>query len=345
VWQAALAAYRVQTANSTAAVTIGEPTPGTQVASASGGASSMISSIFHSGEGMVKMLTNGATAGANYNGQVNPLIRMKNTGDYAMGIAESALAATVALSVVKEEKDGWSFMGLAAKAGNVVTGVGDAFSGVYKAVYPYVFLMILAFFMFGVTLSVYIPLVPFIIWFGACLNWLLVVAEGVVAAPLWAMTHLGETGEGLGQATRHGYLFFLNMCMRPFLMVIGFFIGGGILTVGGTFLMSAFTIAVANAQYDSVTGLFSILGFFWVFVQLCLLTVHTSFNVILLVPDQVIAWAGGQATARLGYDTHDQASHGFNQGREKAGATHERGGDKVMRATPPGGGSNGMDGG
>jgi len=345
-WQAALAAYRVQTANSTAAVTPGQPTSGAQAAGGTGGANSLIASVFHSpGQALLKMMTNDLTLGGAPNGQVNPLIRMKNTGDYAMGVAETALAATVALSVVKEEKDGWSLIGIAAKAGNLVTGIGDALSGVYKAVYPYVFILILAFFLFGVTLSVYLPMVPFVIWFGACLNWLLVVAEGVVAAPLWAMTHLSDAGEGLGQATRHGYLFMLNMCMRPFLMVIGFFLGGGILQVGGTFLMSGFTLAVANAQFDSITGLASVIAYFWVYIQLCLITVHTSFNVILLVPDQVIAWAGGQATARLGYDTHDQASRGFDQGREKAGSTHERGSQSKVRGSAPSlPGGNGIDG-
>jgi conjugal transfer/type IV secretion protein DotA/TraY len=186
--------------------------------------------------------------------------------------------------------------------------------------------------MFGVTLSVYLPMVPFVIWFGGIINWLVVVAEGIVAAPMWSMAHLGAEGEGFGQRSMHGYLFLLNMCVRPFLMVIGFFVGGGVLVVAGTFATAAFSLAVANAQFNSLTGVFSIIGFLWVFTQMCLAVVHNSFNLILILPDQVINWVGGYASARLGYDA-TSVGKGFEDGKESSGSRHERASDKVQRAS------------
>jgi conjugal transfer/type IV secretion protein DotA/TraY len=341
-WQSVLSAYRTQSANSTDATTIGQPPASGQAASASGSSSSLFRAVFSSpGQSLIKAMT---TSGSGDNGQMNPLIRMKNMGDYLMGMAETSLGVVIGLQVVNELKNGWSVAGIAAKIGNLATGIGDGYTGIFKAIYPYLFLMILSLFVFGVTLSIYLPMVPFVVWFGAVINWLVVVAEGIVAAPLWAIAHLGVDGEGLGQRSMHGYLFLLNMCIRPFLMVIGFFVGGGLLQVGGTFLTDGFSVAVANSQFDSVTGIFSVLGYFWLFIQLCLTLVHNCFNLIVLLPDQVIAWVGGYAAGQLGYNA-EKISHGFDSGKDKAGHTHERGASQSQqqagRALP---GGNGMTG-
>ncbi|WP_017461375.1 DotA/TraY family protein [Dyella ginsengisoli] len=327
-WQAALSAYHTQLANSTAADTIGTPASGPKAATAAGSATSLIKTIFAApGQRLVQaMVSSGEDRG-----QMNPLIRLKNLGDYTLAMAEATITVMVGLEVVNEIKsDKFSVMGLAAAVGNAVTGAGDAYTGVFKALKPYVFMIVLALLLFGGTLSVYLPMVPFIVWFGAAINWLVVVAEGIVAAPLWAIAHLGVDGEGFGQKSMHGYLFLLNMCVRPFLMCIGFFVGGGIMTVGGTFAAEGFTAAVANAQFNSITGLVSILLLFWLFVQICVRLTHDSFNLILVLPDQVINWVGGYASARLGMEA-DKVSSGFAQGAEKAGSTHERGSDRIRR--------------
>lgn len=326
VWLSAVSAYRSQQANGAIATTLGQPPSGPQAAGGSDSGSSLFKAVFaEPGQSLLKVMTD---AGSDRN-QQNPLIRMKNIGDYCMGMAEGSLTAVVGLSVVLELKDGWSLAGIAAKIGNLATGIGDGFSGAFKAVYPYLFIMILSLFFFGVTLSVYLPMVPFVIWFSAAINWLVVVAEGVVGATLWAFAHLLlADGEGMGQRTMHGYMFLLNVCFRPFLMVIGFFIGGGVLTVGGTFLMDGFSLAVKNAQFDSTTGIFSILAYFWLFIQISLSLAHNSFNLISLLPDQVIPWIGGYAAGKLGMDEHG-TRHGFNHGRDKAQAAHQQGGDRA----------------
>ncbi|UUZ54093.1 DotA/TraY family protein [Massilia sp. H-1] len=161
-------------------------------------------------------------------------------------------------------------------------------------------------------LSIYLPLVPFIIWFGAIINWLVVVLEAVVAAPLWAITHLDGEGDGMGARSAHGYIFLLNVMVRPILMVIGFFGGGAMLVVGGTFLNEIFGVAVANVQFDSLTGLFSMVAILLVYFATCLTLVHSCFNLILIVPDQVINWVGGTASSTLGRDAGDTVRNSVN---------------------------------
>jgi conjugal transfer/type IV secretion protein DotA/TraY len=154
--------------------------------------------------------------------------------------------------------------------------------------------------------------VPFIVWFGGIINWLVVVLEGIIAAPLWAIAHLDGQGEGMGQKSAHGYLFLLNLIARPFLMVVGFFGGGACLVVGGTFLNQIFGIAVANVQFSSFTGLISLIGFLYVYFTICLTLVHSCFGLVLIVPDQVINWVGGAISSRLGRDTNESVNSSVN---------------------------------
>jgi len=155
-------------------------------------------------------------------------------------------------------------------------------------------------------------MVPFIVWFGGVINWLVVVGESIIAAPLWAMTHMNGEGEGIGHRSSHGYIFLLNVMVRPLLMVIGFFMAGGVIIAGGSFLNKIFSIGIANAQFNSMTGVMSVLGFMVLYCSLCVNLTHRAFNLILIVPDQVINWVGGHAASALGRDTNDEAHRAIN---------------------------------
>ena len=346
VWVTAQQAFEAQEANSTDTQTMGQNPSPSKLTSGTGSANGLIQRIFGSpGQFMIKAMTGtGFGDGSANRNQVNPLIRLKNIGDYTMGIAEAAVTAVVVVNAAKNVANGLSVVGIAAKVANAATGIKDALVGAYAAMNPYIFLLICTLFLFGVTLSIYIPMVPFVIWFGAVINWLVVVAEGVVAAPLHAIAHLLAEGDGVGSRTAHGYQYIFNVCIRPFLMVTGFFIGGGALVVGGTFLMEGFAVALANAQFDSLTGLFSVIGYYWIFIQLSLTLVHSCFNLILILPDRVPIMLGAAVMATVGHDTNQQAGRGFDAGREKAGSTHDRGLDRMGRRganAPPAPGGNG----
>jgi conjugal transfer/type IV secretion protein DotA/TraY len=303
-----LIAYRGQKSNSTAVNTIGslkEP----DGSAASSDASSVFARVFD-GFGqkllgsMININAGSATANSN---QYNPIIKMKNIGDYIMVGTETSLGIYVALNVAKSVSSGFSIVGIASSAVNFFSSAKDALVGAFDAVSPILLGLIISLFLFGMMLSIYIPMVPYIIWFGAIINWIIIVGEAIVAAPLWAMTHLGSEGEGVGQKTGYGYIFLLNVMLRPILMVIGFFLGGAIVIAGGTILNETFLSAVANSQFDSITGLFSIMGFLALYTSLSLNLIHTSFNLIYIVPDQVINWVGGHVSSQLGRDETNQA--------------------------------------
>lgn len=251
--------------------------------------------------------------------QINPLIQAKDWGDRIMGGSEIAIVIYGAITSfsenIKETTESWwaKILGKIPGPGTIVkavNGAAKAAVGVGKVLGPFVLGILIALFFFGALLSIYIPLLPFIIWFGGIVNWMIVVGEAVVAAPLWALIHLGGEGDGFGHKTGHGYIFLLNCMVRPILMVIAFFFAGAALIVGGRFLNETFGIAIGNVQFDSTTGVFSFIGFLAVYCGVFIGMIHTCFNLIFVVPDQVINWVGGTAAPRLGQD-FDQKGQGM----------------------------------
>jgi conjugal transfer/type IV secretion protein DotA/TraY len=169
-------------------------------------------------------------------------------------------------------------------------------------------------------------MLPFMVWFGGILSWYAVVGESVVAAPLWAFAHLDGDGDGMGQRTTHGYIFLLNVMFRPVFMMLGFVLGGAGVIVLGTLLNTMFGVALANAQFDSSTGLVSIIGYIVLYVGMCQTLVQGTFSLIHVVPDQAFAWVGGQMAGAVGRDMHDKSKDVLG-----AGTRHGQGAAASLR--------------
>lgn len=295
----------------------------------------IVREIFHnSGQSLTTAFINATTTNAV--DQVNPLITMKGVGDYIVGTAETVFGTYMVANIASEGFSGTIY----GKAMDWFTGAPSAIKAGLSAISPFIFIIIIALFGIGTTLSIYIPFAPFIIWFSACINWLVIVGEAVIAAPLWSMTHLHADGEGMGQKTTHGYIFLLNVMTRPILMVIGFFLGGAIVQVGGTFLNSQLASVIANSQFDSMSGIVSFIWWIFIYCSICISLINSSFSLIHVVPDQVINWVGGYAAPNLGRDTASNANSAIDQLGNKAEGGIKEGAAKVPSSSNSDTGSN-----
>ncbi|MFP3276726.1 MAG: DotA/TraY family protein [Paraburkholderia sp.] len=247
----------------------------------------------------VTALISGATqTGANAPVQLNPLIAMKSVGDYIVSAGMSMLGSYIGQAPDKTA---------GSQIGNITTTVANALgsstaskaagNGAKDAIGPFVVVMVITLLFFGVMLSVYMPMLPFIIWFSGVVSWFMVVAEAMVASPLWAMTHLDGDGEGLGQRTQHGYVFLLNVMLRPVFMVFGFLLAGASVVVLGSLLNTMFGVAMENAQYGSTTGIVTMIGFIVLYVGMCQTLCNSAFSLIHVIPDNVFSWIGAQMAA------------------------------------------------
>lgn len=260
-------------------------------------------------------------SGQGSSGSTNPLIGMKNLGDRILEVGWGALGTYAGMKAALGAKD--TLIGRMAEVATAgISGLlGGAGNGLMSALAPFIVIMCITLFFFGATLSIYIPMLPFMVWFGGVVGWFAVVCESVVAAPLWAFAHLDGEGEGMGQRTTHGYIFLLNVMFRPVFMMLGFIFGGAGVVVLGTLLNTMFGVALANAQFDSITGLVSIIGYIVLYVSMCLSLVNGAFALIHVIPDQVFAWVGGQMAGAVGRDMPDKASQNFGAGVNQGGGT------------------------
>lgn len=140
---------------------------------------------------------------------------------------------------------------------------------------------------------------------GQILNWLITVVEGVAAAPFLAFAHLDTDGEGLGQKTHYGYTFMLQSFMRPVMLVLGFMFSCILLETIGGYVMGIYPTVMANAQMDSMTGLFSIFGFTSLFFVIMVGLINTCMTVMYLLPDAIFAFIGAHASATAQVGRHE----------------------------------------
>ncbi|MCT4707608.1 DotA/TraY family protein [Enterobacteriaceae bacterium H16N7] len=248
--------------------------------------------------------------------QMNPLLKMKTIGDYTMVAAESTFAAFTAAKVTTA-MGGEGFWGkvINAFSFNAVTGI----AAFLDAVTPLVYFLVLMLFGVGVSLSIYLPLIPFIFWIAAAANWFASVFVGCTGGTLWAATHLG-TEESTGSRSAYGYIFLIDAMLRPLLMVFGFIFAGLIIIGLGTLLNMLFGPAIANVQADSITGLASMLFLLLAYARICTSSVTRAFALQVTLPDYIISWLGGREAANILGDLAESTKSvfaGFSNGLQR----------------------------
>lgn len=275
-------------------------------------------------------------------GLVNPVIAMKNAGDYILTIASTLL---IAAPIAEIGGKALSVAGAAATATGVGATPGMAAMAA-GAVASYVAPLGWTLLAIGGVMAIYIPALPWIVWLSAVFSYCASFLEGLIAAPLHSMSHMHTDGEGLGQATTKGYLFMLNALARPAIMVLGFFIASALVVGIGTLIAHGFAGMIAGVQGNSVTGLASIIGLLVIFVVVNSTLIQQSFELISVLPDQVIGYLGaGDAGQSLGRHTEEKINAAFmsatRQGMGGAQASMAAGSKAVQKIKPGSGASKG----
>lgn len=274
--------------------------------------------------GAINMAVGSSSTG---NGQmINPIMAFKNLGDNAIVLAETMY---VAKKVIDATPLG-ATIGKAAKGLSAVGGGGGPLGFITSIISDFSELIVPLGFILFVTaamMAFYIPMIPFIQWFAALLNWFASIIESLVGSSLWALAHFDADGEGMGQRASYGYLYLFNNFARPIVLVFGFFVASAGINVLGTFLFKYFGQAVANAQGESLTGLLSIIAYLVIFVILGTTLVSSMFNLTLHMADRVIGFIGTGIQSSLGHDVENKVNSVFvNASRSGTGVLQQRAG-------------------
>lgn len=291
-------AYRSQVQNSTYSAPLGTQTAKDDAAAATAAdPNGVFISIFKS---PMQKITSWIATGkvgteADFSNQVNPLIKMQNIGDYTLVATEVLMAGYAgtwaAASSASNSALGWGGQIFAVDVGAVVKDVLGALA-------PMFYFFMFALLAIGFSLAVFLPAVPFLFWMMGVFNWVVSVLVGCAAGPMWAATHLGAE-EDKGSRSAYGYIFLIDMMLRPSLMVLGFFFAAVAVVVGGTLLNLMFAPALANANADSIVGLVKLVGWLMIYARIATFCVTRIFGLQASLADYVISFLGGREGANL----------------------------------------------
>lgn len=151
----------------------------------------------------------------------------------------------------------------------------------------------------GVLLAYVLPALPLVIWIAGVAGWLLMLCQSVLGAPLWAATHADPRGERIAtNRSAPGYMLLFALIARPVLLLAGFIAAMLLLEFLSQWIFQAF--ASWHGTQDSTgagTGLVGSLLTIFLICTMITVIARWSFSLILQVPDSVLRWIGGAATA------------------------------------------------
>jgi len=224
----------------------------------------------------------GGLSGAGLN--KNPIVSAQNFGNDILNAIQWAVLALFVFNVA---------MGV---AGMIVT-FGEGFFTAEAlvmtfTVVPFAIFLMTIFAGIGVTLAVYIPMIPYMLFTFGALNWMIACIETMIAAPIIAVGLLHpEGGENLWGKAEAALNLLINIFLRPSLMIFG---------MVSAMLLSAAVITMINVAFFNVVNMIS--GDLNIIEAIMFLVLYTSFfttamnkcfDLIHIVPDKILRWMGG----------------------------------------------------
>ncbi|MBS0286310.1 MAG: DotA/TraY family protein [Proteobacteria bacterium] len=202
--------------------------------------------------------------------------KLANSAEMAFWIAMGvALGIWLAVSIMKGcQPLGWGFDKLLA------------------IIMPIAAVMLLLVWTSGVTLALYVPLIPLLVFTFSAISWVLLVIESMLGAPLIALTLIIPSEDEIGKAG-HAIVILLGLFLRPALMILGFIFGQKVLMVAIGILNFGFSGALKMSLVSGV-GPFGFIAILMMYTAIAVALVHESFSLIYVLPDKVVRWMGGQ---------------------------------------------------
>ncbi|MBE5212575.1 DotA/TraY family protein [Pectobacterium sp. A535-S3-A17] len=215
---------------------------------------------------------------------INPLLAVKGLGDTISAAGWTLLGSSAVVGA-----------GLGAWTSWTSSWVSGAF-GAMGVVMPLVVPLWIA----GDTLAVVIPMLPYVMWFGVCVGWMILCLEAMVAAPLWVITHLHPDGDGVVGRGGAGYGLVLSLTMRPALMITGLIAAYTMLPILGGIVNETFSGAFGMMSANAGIGIIESLALIAVYIAMMFTVVKKSLSLIHVIPDEIMKWLGvnsGQSMA------------------------------------------------
>ncbi len=247
------------------------------------------------------------------------LVQIKSSGDHMMWIGQTIGFAGGVLDIASGVLGSGS--GEKADGSNLAkTSLGLKILGPLLAMgKTALYIVAGALFFAGLTMSLILPTLPFLMSLGAITGWLMAVFSAVVAAPIWLAGHLNPEGEGIaGQRAAGGYMILLETATRPIFIVFGLIGAFLIMDPVCRFAAYAFKATMYSVQDASTTGIASMVGLLCLYVIAIWTVVRTTLTLVYDLAQKVYTWVGGQ------FAGYEKAAE-FAQGAQSANQSAARG--------------------
>ncbi len=208
-------------------------------------------------------------------------------------------------------------------------------------------------FVSGISLAVYVPLVPYILFTFGAIGWIVAVLEAMVAAPIVALGVLHPEGQHqlLGKA-EPSVMLLANIFLRPSLMIFGMILGMTLSYVAVDLINMGF-MGAATSIHPGAASLPSNGHDFWhnqvgdgldlnflesavlmvIYSTMMVFALNKSFAMIHEIPDKVLRWIQGGEHTRGQIDTGEQEAREVKQ---KVDTTSEKGAQQAGTAMDSG---------
>lgn len=170
-------------------------------------------------------------------------------------------------------------------------GEGLASSGLLRGAQSLSAMAMLA----GMMLAYMVPVLPLLRVTFAVLTWIISVFEAVAMVPMAALAHLSSEGEGLAGAAKTCWILWLNVLVRPVLVVLGFV---GAMLIFNTFVVYFHAnflngVSALRAEMGTLTRLISHVAYTVIYVGAIYTAANSTFKLMDLIPSAMMRWLGG----------------------------------------------------
>lgn len=256
----------------------------------------------------------------------DPIVGAKRLGELmidAAWVAAGVSAVSGAVSKIAE------FAGMGGKGPGLDT-LGSA-TGTMASV---AVIIAVAFAVPGAFLAFYLPLIPALLWLGAVANWLVLIIEVIVAAPLMALSHIEPEGEGFAsQRAMQGWMIVLDVLYRPVVMVAGLVASMAVSSLFVRLLNEYYWPLFISTRLDNWSGLVTFLAGGIIYVVLVVGAIHKLYDAINSIPAMVMKMVGSSLSSGDGHEI-ERRTAGVITG---VGGRAERTGEKAAGAAVGGG--------
>jgi defect-in-organelle-trafficking protein DotA len=150
----------------------------------------------------------------------------------------------------------------------------------------------------GALMAYYFPMIPYLVFTFAFIQWLVLTIEAMAAAPMLSLGILNPEGEHevFGKSSM-GIAILASVFLRPPLMIIGYFAATvmsyvTVMIVNGGFFFAANSLLGGLSSDGGAASMFGTLIIWGMYVNTLMVVLNKSFTLIYHLADHVTRWIG-----------------------------------------------------